>query len=116
MTDPTPKTTPDKVAGSRRSSDRIFRRSRAARARRANSERSDFRFVSLLLQLSVLGAMLLVAAGVFAQKAYMGGAQASGSAGAFLTPVFAGLSLAEILAYSGLVLLVGALIWQMRRR
>ncbi len=100
-----------------RRSDRIFRRSRAARARRAKSEKSDFRFISLLLQLSVLGAMLLVAAGVFAQKASVSDSGApNGNASALLTPVFAGVSLAEIFAYSGLLLLVAALVWQIRKR
>ena len=99
----------------KRPSERIFRRSRKARERRKISDKSDFRFISLLLQVSVLAAMVLVAAGVFAQKFMQPGAEQSTGTQALFTPVFAGLSLIEFGAI-GVLLLFGGVLWLTRRR
>lgn len=124
MRDESPKQTPtpDDARGEyvspkdyRRPSERIFRRSRAARDRRKKSDKSDFRFISLLLQLSVLAAMVLVAAGVFAQKYMQPGAEQTPQAQALFTPVFAGLSLIEFGAI-GILIIFGCVLWLSRRR
>jgi|GEM_PF-2877198 len=99
----------------RRPSERIFRRSRAARDRRKKSDKSDFRFISLLLQLCVLAAMVLVAAGVFAQRYMQPGAQQPDGAQALFTPVFAGLSLIEF-GVIGILIVFGCVLWLGRRR
>ena len=112
---------PRTPSGRERPSERIFRRSRAARNRRSKSDKSDFRFISIVLQLSVLVAMVLVAGAVFAQKAiqspqngYQDGTANAG--GAFLTPVFAGLSLVEIGVIAFVIIMAGILLWQWRRK
>lgn len=56
----------------KRPSERIFRRSRAARARRTAGNKSDFRFITMLLQVSVLAALMLVGVGVWMQKSMSG--------------------------------------------
>lgn len=99
----------------KRPSERIFRRSRAARDRRKKSDSSDFRFISLLLQLSVLAAMVLIAAGVFAQRLMQTSAQDTGAAQALFTPVFAGLSLIEFGAI-GILIIFSFVLWISRRR
>lgn len=99
----------------KRPSERIFRRSRAARDRRKRSDKSDFRFISLLLQLCVLAAMILVAAGVFAQRFMQPGAQDAAGAQAWFTPVFAGLSLIEISGI-GILIIFGCVLWLSRKR
>jgi hypothetical protein len=51
-----------------RPSERIFRRSRAARMRRSVSNKSDFKLVTVLLQFSVLMALILVGLGAWTIK------------------------------------------------
>lgn len=70
-TDQTP-TPPRAARRYQRPSERMFRRSRAAQARRREKDKSDFRLISALLQVSVLAALVLVGAGVFAQRSLNG--------------------------------------------
>ena len=56
----------------RRPSERIFRRSRAAQERRAAKDKADFRLIFVLLQFSVLAALVIVAMSIFTQRSLEG--------------------------------------------
>ena len=56
----------------RRPSERIFRRSRAAQARREAKDKADFRLIFVLLQFSVLAALVIVAMSIFTQRSLEG--------------------------------------------
>lgn len=116
---------PDKPRSysSRRASERIFRRSRAARARRAKADKSDFRFISLILQLSVLLALGLVGLGVLAQKqvseAAMSGRAPSVNLAAMQDIAMPWLGPLSKLEVGGIVLIMLVsltLLWRWRRR
>ena len=97
----------------KRPSERIFRRSRKARARRRKSDRSDFRFISAMLQLSVLAALMLVLVGVWMQKSLTGTpVDVSGLAG-LVEPWAFGLTRLEAGGIAILIIWVSAvLIWK----
>lgn len=101
-----------------RPSDRIFRRSRAAKARRQAAAKSDFKFIALILQLSVLVALALIALGVMAQKDLTGGGlNMSGMAG-LATPWLGPFSKLEVggMGLMALILAGVYLRWTMRRK
>ncbi|MEE9346565.1 MAG: hypothetical protein V3U82_00115 [Robiginitomaculum sp.] len=95
--------------GRNRPSERIFRRSRAARARRTASNKSDFKLITLLLQLSVLLALILVGLGAWAMK-QLGRADSGASTNADMSaalsnwadPWLLGLSRIEIIGICAL--------------
>ncbi|WP_017931179.1 hypothetical protein [Robiginitomaculum antarcticum] len=111
---PAPRVNPD--APRVRRKDRVFRRSRAARARRAQQDKKDFRLVVIMLQLSVLGALVLAALGIAGVRVLSGdGASDQNWLYAVSAPVFMGLSLAEIGAGLFFFIVIGALLWRVRR-
>lgn len=56
----------------RRPSERIFRRSRAAQARRAAKDKADFRLIFVLLQFCVLAALVIAGMSYFTQRSLIG--------------------------------------------
>ena len=100
-----------------RRKDRVFRRSRAARERRAVQDKKDFRLIIILLQVSVLGALVLAAIGVAGHRA-IHDPSAAGQGAIFMLaePVFMGLSMIEIGAGIIFIGIVAALLWRGRKK
>ncbi len=106
-----------------RALDRVFRRSRAARARRAKADKSDFRFISLILQLSVMLSLGLVALAILAQNQLSGPAQSRQGSwvdAPFLQdislPWIGSLSKLDVGGIVFIMLVSLALLWRWRRR
>jgi len=99
-----------------RRKDRAFKRSRAARQRRAAQDKKDFRLVVILLQVSVLGALVLAAIGVAGLR-IVNNPDATGQGLVFMLaePVFMGLSVVEISAGVIFIVVTGALLWRSRK-
>lgn len=83
----------------------MFRRSRAAQARRSAKDKSDFRLISALLQVSVLAALILVGAGVFAQRSINGRPVDMSALSGWVTPWIGPVSKLEVAGF----VLIGAL-------
>ena len=100
-----------------RRKDRVFQRSRAARERRAVQDKNDFRLVVILLQLSVLGALLLAAIGVAGLRV-VNNPDSAGQGIIFMLaqPVFMGLSMVEIGTGLIFIVVVAALLWRSRKK
>lgn len=109
---------PDKTVTPRvRRKDRVLKRSRAARDRRAVQDKKDFRLVAILLQVSVLGAFVLAALGITGERVLSGGGQDAQSWIYMLsTPVFLGLSAVELGAALFFCVVVAAMFWRVRAK
>lgn len=108
---------PHAVSARLRRKDRVFKRSRAARARREAQDKKDFRLVVILLQVSVLGALVLAAVGVAGHRAvHDPGSAGQGAIFLMAEPVFMGLSMIEIAAGILFVAVVAALLWRGRKK
>lgn len=99
-----------------RPSERIFRRSRAARERRIKADKADIKAIAMILQLCVLIALIIVGAGVAVQTGMIGGAssaQQGGSAiASWASPWVLGLSKIEVI---GVALIMGLSVFLLRR-
>lgn len=102
-----------------RRSERLFKRSRAARSRKLQADKSDFKLISLILQLCTLGALLMVGAGVYVMRGMMGqGSRASGELEtvSFFQPWIGPFSQLEIAVFALFALLALLILWRWRRK
>jgi len=100
-----------------RRKDRAFKRSRAVRERRAAQDKKDFRLIVILLQLSVLGALVLAAAGIMGLRVVNNpNSEGQGFIVMLAEPVFLGLSAVEIGSGVIFVAVVAALLWRGRKK
>jgi len=80
-------------------------------------DKKDFRLIVILLQVSVLGALVLAAIGVAGHRAvHNPGSAGQGVIFMLAEPVFMGLSVVEIGAGVLFVIITAALLWRGRKK